>query len=85
MTVWAAHARAAHRQTGTSGVAVGVAAPASCQAPLTGRDDHVTEAVVMATGMTQATSPTRAAELMVYGKTLLATRTLQAVGRGGWR
>lgn len=36
--------------------------------------------------MAQATASTaRAAELVVYGKTLLATRTLQAVGRGGWR
>lgn len=46
----------------------------SSQAPLAGRDDDVTETVAMM--VREATSPTRAAELMVYGKTLLATRTL---------
>lgn len=80
----AAHARGAHCQTGAS------AAVAVCrsQAPLAGRDDNVTEAVVVGSAMPQAatTSPARAAELvMIYGKTLLATRTLQAMGRGGRR
>lgn len=85
MAVRTTHARRAHRQTGTTSVAVRVA-----QTPLAGRDNHVTEAAVMgsmAAAQAQATASTttRAAELMVYGKTLLATRTLQAMGRGGWR
>lgn len=91
MAVRATHARRAHRQTGTSGVPVGrssATATAPAQAPLTGRDDDVTEAVVVSAAamVAETTAPTRAAELvMVYGKTLLATRTLQAMGRGGWR
>lgn len=87
MAVRTTHARRAHRQTGTTSVAVRVA-----QTPLAGRDNHVTEAAVMgsmaaaqAQAQATASTTTRAAELMVYGKTLLATRTLQAMGRGGWR